>query len=436
MAEICPFKGIYYDTSKVDIGKVVTQPWDVITPEMREKYYGAHPHNIVRIIRGREMPGDNEKDNKFTRAGIFFQEWLDKGIFIRDEVDSLYVYSQRFDLCGTEFTRRGIIAAVHLEDYESKVILPHEHTFPKHNADRLSLLHETRANFGQLFMLYPDPEMTIPQFLSRFDATEPMLSVSVDGITHSIVRVADPDSTQFIVEQMKDKQLFIADGHHRYQTALNYRDEMIPRLSEDGQREVSYRMMTLVSMDDPSLTILPTHRVLRNITGFEPEQFIKRLHEFFHVQNVNQGDSGIQGIVKNLRNLGATATAYAVCILGSKFYLARLKDRVTTAQALPGNPHPAVRELDVTILHSLVLEKIICLGPDAQKSGEHILYYRDPVEAVDMVERKEGQVAFLLNPTKVRQVKDVALAGQVMPQKSTDFYPKLLTGLIMRKLDI
>jgi len=435
MAQVRPFRGIYYDTSKVDIEKVVSQPWDVITPEMQERYYGADRHNIVRIIRGKEMPEDDETENNFTRAGKFFRQWLENGVLVGDEVDSIYVYIQRFSLGGSEFTRRGIIAAVRLEDYESKVILPHEHTFPRHNANRLSLIHETKANFGQLFMLYPDPEMTIPRLLAQFDSATPMMSVTVNGITHSIVRVANPEDIRFIVEHMKEKQLFIADGHHRYQTALNYRNEMAPILSDEGRREVSYRMMTLVSMDDPSITILPTHRVVRGVPDFERGRFLEQLSEFFEIERLDHKACDPQLMLQNLCELATATAAFVVRLPGGEFFLIRLKDRTSAVKALPGDPHPAVRELDVTILHGLILEKILSLGPELQSSAEHIRYYRDPADAVGMVEGGEAQVAFLLNPTKVHQVRDVARAGQVMPQKSTDFYPKLLTGLIVRKLD-
>jgi uncharacterized protein (DUF1015 family) len=420
----------------VEIANVVTQPWDVITPEMQEKYYRADPYNIVRIIRGREMPRDSETENVFTRAGKFFAEWLQNGVLIRDDADAMFMYSQKFQLGDSSFTRRGIITLVRLEDYAAKVILPHERTFPKHNANRLQLMRAATANFGQIFMLYPDPDEVIPEFLSQFDSAMPMFTVTVDGITHSIVRIAEREPIQFIVEQMKEKQLFIADGHHRYQTALDYRNEMFPRLSDDGRREVSYRMVTLVSMDDPSVTILPTHRAVMGITDFSGEQLLRRLSGFFEVEGLDGGTRELPVFLRRLRELAAKTTAFVVCLPGEEFLLARLKDRAAAATALPGNPHPVVRDLDVTILHGLVLEKMLFLSPELQKSGEHIRYYRDPADAVGMVERNEAQVAFLLNPTRVHQVRDVALAGEAMPQKSTDFFPKLLSGLIMRKMDI
>jgi len=436
MAELRSFRATYYDTAKVEIANVVTQPWDVITPEMQEKYYRADPHNIVRIIRGREMPQDSETENVFTRAGRFFGEWLRDGILTRDDTDAMYMYGQRFQLADSAFTRRGIITLVRLEDYAAKVILPHERTFPKHNANRLHLMRATKANFGQIFMLYPDPDAVIPQFLSQFDSATPMFTVAVDGVTHSVVRITGADHVRFLTEQMNDKQLFIADGHHRYQTALDYRNEMFPRLSEEGRREVGYRMVTLVSMDDPSVTILPTHRVVKGLPDFQKERFIPRLHELFEVERLGGSTSQLLSFLQRLRELATRTSAFVVCFPDGDFFLARLKDRAAAAAALPGDPHPVVRELDVTILHGLVLEKMLFLTPELQRSGEHIRYYRDPMDAVGMMERNEAQVAFLLNPTRVHQVRDVALAGEAMPQKSTDFFPKLLSGLIMRKLDI
>ncbi len=436
MAEIRPFKGFYYDGSKVDPQKVVTQPWDVITPEMQQKYYDADPHNIVRIIRGRDIPGDNENENKFARAGRHFREWLSEDIFVRDAVDSIYLYTQKFRLGESDCIRRGLVAAVQLEDYESKIILPHEHTFAHHSADRLHLLRETKANFGQIFVLYSDPEMAIAHLLARYDAAPRLMTVGADGITHSVVRITDPDDIAFIVKQFKHRQLFIADGHHRYRTALNYRDEMAPKLSEKGRQEVGHRMMTLVNMDDPSLTILPTHRAVRGIADFQREPFLRQLDEFFAVQPLPHDASDLRLILRRLREVPPTETAFVVCLPGENFSLAALRDRAAANNAFPQDMHPLVRELDVTVLHSLILENMLGLTRELQASGEYIRYYRDPAEAVALLERGEAQVAFLLNPTRVRQVRDVALAGQVMPHKSTDFYPKLLTGLIMRKLDV
>jgi uncharacterized protein (DUF1015 family) len=436
MAEVRPFKGVYFDTSKVDIGKVVTQPWDVITPEIQQGYYDSDPHNIVRIIRAKDMPGDNEAENKFTRAGRFFHDWMAEGVFVRDGVDSLYLYRQEFQLGKSQFTRRGLITEVKLEDYESKVVLPHEHTFPSHNADRLHLMRETKANFGQIFVLYPDAEMTIPTFLAQYESSPAVMSVKVNGITHTVFRISDSEGIRFLVEELKEKQLFIADGHHRYQTALNYRDEMFPKLSEEGRREVSHRMMTLVSMDDPSVTILPTHRVVQQVPGFDEQQMLKQLNELFDVQRFDSETPDLQAMLRRLGEFSSATTAFVVCFPGGRFLLARLKGDKTAMGLLAEQVHPAVRELDITILHSLILEGMLSLSAERQRSGEHILYYRDPAEAVKMVQERKAQAAFLLNPTRVHQVRDVALAGQVMPQKSTDFYPKMLTGLVIRKLDI
>jgi uncharacterized protein (DUF1015 family) len=436
MVEVRAFRGIYYDPTRVEVEKVVTEPWDRITPEIQERYYSSDPFNIVRIIRGKDMPGDNERENKFTRAAETFRKWLKEGILVRDDVDAIYLYTQRFRLRESDFIRRGFLAAVKLEDYESKVILPHEHTFPSHNADRLHLLRETRANFGKIFMLYPDLEMKIPRFLARYDSVEPMISVRVNGVEHSIRRMTSPQDIEFIVEEMRGRQLFIADGHHRYHTALAYRNEMLPKLSEVGRREVSYRMMALVSLDDPSVSILPTHRAVRGIAGFSEGGILEELAAFFEVERLQHAGGDLQPMLDRLRESSTLAISFLICLRGGKFALIRLKDKASAMERLPGDPHPAVRELDITVLHSLIMERMLWLSPEAQDSGEYIEYFRDPAEAVGMVEKGEAQIAFLLNPTKVEQVRDVSLAGQVMPHKSTDFYPKLLTGLIMRKLEI
>lgn len=452
MAHIAPFRALRYDPARVPLPQVVTQPYDKITPEMQERYYAANPYNLVRIILGARQSTDHEKDNAYTRAAGYFDDWRRQGIFLQDSQPSLYLYLQRFTLPGriVEMERRGFIALGRLEDYGAGVVHRHEQTLAKPRADRLDLLRATRAHFGQIFMLYSDPAGEIDSLLAP--EPEPDMETHDEyGVLHRVWRSTEPSLIDLVRGKMRDKKLIIADGHHRYETALQYRNErrstasvpsgVAPRersagasLLRSGEpEEAPYElvMMTFVNMDSPGLAILPTHRVVHSLPSFSPDSFREGARAYFSVEEV---DPAIDGVRANsiLREAGRTGTAMLAVSAERAFLL-------DTPKAIGSNILSGLslrqQSLDVVQLHKCVLGGVLRISEEAIREQQNIRYLRDTSEALEQVRSGRANVAFLLNPVRIEQVRDIAFAGEVLPQKSTDFYPKLLSGLTIYALE-
>ena len=444
MAHIEPFRALRYDPARVSIPQVVTQPYDKITPEMQDGYYAASPHNLVRVILGKEHAGDHAGENRYSRAARSFQDWRRQGVFFQDAQPSLYLYVQRFTLPGgtAELERRGIIALGRIEDYSSGVIFRHEQTLAKPKADRLELLRATRAHFGQLFMLYSDPAGEIDALLapagSSTDLETPDLETKDEyGVSHQVWKISDPTLVNLICSKMRDKKLVIADGHHRYETALNYRNE---RRAAAGNPNPSPHappapyelvMMTLVNMDSPGLVILPTHRVVHGLPSFSADAFREAACPYFSVDEVDPSvDAARAKII--LREAGRMGTALLAVAADRVFLLDRAK--LVPPEIFAGW---SLRQqaLDVVQLHKCLLERVLGISEEAVREQKNVRYIRDIGEAMAQVRSGAANVAFLMNPARMAQVRDIAFAGEVMPQKSTDFYPKLLTGLTIYALE-
>jgi len=436
MAHIEPFRALRYDPERVSIPQVVTQPYDKITPEMREGYYAASPYNLVRVILGKENPGDHPGDNTYTRASQFFRDWRKEGIFLQDAEPSLYLYIQRFTVPGktTVMERRGIIALGRIEDYSAEVVFRHEQTLAKPKADRLDLLRATRAHFGQLFMLYSDPGGEIEGLL--VPQGDPDLDTQDEyGVSHRLWRIADARVIEAVREKMHDKNLVIADGHHRYETALNYRNEQ--RKEKGGPRPDGSHaphdlvMMTLVNMDSPGLLILPTHRVVHGLESFSAANFREKASTYFSVEEVDVSVDAARASVI-LREAGRIGTALLAVAADRVFLLDR-------ARAVPVELFAGLslrqQSLDVVQLHKCLLEGVLGISEEAIRDQKNVRYIRDIGESMALVRSGAADVAFLMNPARMSQVRDIAFAGEVLPQKSTDFYPKLLTGLTIYPLD-
>ena len=450
MAHIEPFRALRYDPSRVSIPQVVTQPYDKITPEMQDGYYAASPHNLVRVILGKQHAGDHSGESTYTRASQFFRDWRQQGIFLQDSEPALYFYVQRFTVPGgtTELERRGIIALGRIEDYSAGVVFRHEQTLAKPKADRLELLRATRAHFGQLFMLYSDPAAEIDNLLkSDADSAlrKPDLEIKDEyGVWHRLWKVTDPALITLVRDKMRDKKLVIADGHHRYETALNYRNES--RNNErrnqgpaggapgQGSRALAPHelvMMTLVNMDSPGLVILPTHRVVHGLQSFSSAAFREGASVYFSVEEVDPSvDAARVAVI--LREAGRIGTAMLAVTADRVFLLDRAKSvspRVFADLSL------RQQALDVVQLHKCLLEGVLGISEEAIRDQKNVRYIRDVSEAMAQVRSGAANVAFLMNPARMSQVRDIAFAGEVMPQKSTDFYPKLLTGLTIYALE-
>jgi uncharacterized protein (DUF1015 family) len=435
MAHIEPFRALRYDPSRVSIPQVVTQPYDKITPEMQDGYYAASPHNLVRVILGKQHASDHEGENRYSRAARFFRDWRREGIFLQDAEPALYLYLQRFTVPGgtSELERRGIIALGRIEDYSAGVVFRHEQTLAKPKADRLDLLRATRAHFGQLFMLYSDPAGEIDGLLEA-GGTPELETQDEYGVLHRVWKIADPRLVGLVRDTMRDRKLVIADGHHRYETALNYRNEqraagLVGQPGIPAPHELV--MMTLINMDSPGLVILPTHRVVHGLESFSAAAFRERACAYFSVEEVDASvDTARAAVI--LREAGRIGTALLAVAADRVFLLDRPKPVSSNVFA---GLSLRQQSLDVVQLHKCLLEDVLDISEDAIREQKNVRYIRDIGESMAQVRSGAANVAFLMNPVRISQVRDIAFAGEVLPQKSTDFYPKLLTGLTIYALD-
>jgi uncharacterized protein (DUF1015 family) len=436
MAYVAPFRALRYDPARVDLTRVVTQPYDKITPEMQSRYYDASPHNLVRIILGQPQPTDHLEENVYTRAAAFFRDWRQQGIFRQDPQQSLYQYIQRFQSpsTGAELERRGFVALGKIEDYSAGIVHRHEQTLAKPKADRLELLRATRAHFGQLFMLYSDPAGEIDEALSAKSSTDMEAGIEVRdeyGVLHQIRRVSGAARIELVCGRMRDKKLIIADGHHRYETATTYRNERRAAPGPVAAAPYELVMMTFINMDSPGLVILPTHRVVHGLESFSPDTLRDRARSYFRVEEV---DSSIDaaGAVRILGEAGQAGTA----LLGVTANGAFLFDMPKAPDSrLFQNLSLRQQSLDVVQLHKCLLENVLGISEEAIRDQRNISYLRQAGEALGRVREGAANVAFLMNPVRMQQVRDIAFAGEVLPQKSTDFYPKLLSGLTIYALE-
>lgn len=433
MADIRPFRALRYDPTRVRASDVVTQPYDKITPTMQERYYAASPYNLVRIILGRSEPGDNTAHSVYTRAAAFAREWRSHGVLRQDNLASLYAYSQDFrSPFGGSFERRGFIGLGRIEDYSSRVVFRHEQTLAKPKADRLDLLRATRAHYEQLFLLYEDSG-EIDSLLAPQLQGAPTIAVNDEyGVGHKVWQISDEAIVSSIQQRMRDKKLVIADGHHRYETALNYRDECrAGQKQADAQAPHEFVMMTFVNMNDPGLLILPTHRVVHSLKSFSVDDFQRSSHKFFAVEEIDSGIDAAQATVL-LRERGRTGPALLAVTANQAFLLHTPKP--AGSQFLAGLSKQQ-QSLDVVQMHKCLLEGVLKLSEESIRNQENLSYIRDAAEAVQQARSGAANITFLMNPCRVQQVRDIAFAGEVMPQKSTDFYPKLLSGLTAYALE-
>lgn len=446
MALVQPFRAFRYNPNLTPFDKVLTQPYDKITPAMQEQYYAANPHNLIAIEKGRTFKDDTPQNNVYTRAAASLHSWIAENVIRQDAAPAFYAYMQEYTVPGTSTrrTRQGFIGLGKLEDYSANVIFRHEHTLSGPKADRLELLRHTRTHTGQLFMLYADPQRQVDSVLAEVQFAQPPVTQLTDeyGVIHRLWLVAEPHRIFAIQQAMTDQKLVIADGHHRYETSLNFRNENRTRagkLIPDAPYEFS--MMTFVNTRSEGLTILPTHRVVANLRDFSWSAVRRYLEPWFATEvlpfdNPNQRH---EVATKFLHQLAAAKSQRAIGAYPAPennqraFYLLTLRPEADLAQILPGLS-PLQRELDVVLLHQGILEPALGITPHAVASEANLTYEREASTALDAVDRGAAQIAFLLDPVEVDLVVRVATAGEVMPQKSTDFYPKLLSGITMYRI--
>jgi uncharacterized protein (DUF1015 family) len=412
LANIKSFQPYRYTAKAGDPAKLVTQPYDKITPEMQSKYLAGSPYNLVRVLLGERLPTDTGAENVYSRAAAYLETWIREGILAQDPVPGLYAYFQQFDVpdSGERLTRQGFIGIGKIEDYSANVVYRHEQTLTGPKKDRLELLRHTRAHFGQIFMLYPDREGAIDRLLALAAAGKPVMDVVDDyQARHCLWPITDAGVVTQIQELMSSKKLLIADGHHRYETALAYRNE------NPGDAAAEYVMMTFVNMYSPGLKILATHRVLRNLEGFNAIRFFEKA--------VKAGWSVAATASLDVLKKRMATPAPKLVQIG---VIASGETRLMQRPRKEG-------QLDVPALHTDVLGGLLGITEEDVRAEKHIKYVRGIDAAAEEV-KKGAQVAFLLEPTPIDDMARIAFAGGVMPQKSTDFYPKLLSGVTIYKL--
>ena len=448
MAEIQPFRAYRYDTNRVALKDVLTQPYDKISPETQKKYYAASPYNLIPVEKGLTFPDDTPQNNVYTRAAAKIEEWIAEKILLKDPAPGIYVYSQEFIVPGTQ-TRRvriGFIALGRVEDYDAKVVFRHERTLSAPKADRIELLRNTRAQTGQLFMLYDDPGLVIDSLLEEV-TRKPAPNEMQDefGVTHRLWPVSDIATIRRIQNGMADKKLIIADGHHRYETALNYRNENRTKAPGAGPLAAyEFAMMTFVNTHSKGLTILATHRLVKGLANFNFEKFRDSVSTYFDwysypFQDAEERAAAYTDFRKDLESESHGRRSIGVYPGGvtggaGAFYLFLLRRDADLETLLP-DISEAQRKLDVALLHRLILEKALGITPEAVASEQNVSYKREADAAIAVVDRGEAQLALLLNPASVHQVAEIALGEDVLPQKSTDFYPKLLSGVAIFRVE-
>jgi len=421
-----PFAGLLYDPERAGaLSYVVAPPYDLIDKARQDALYARSLYNVVRLELNRDP-------DRYASAARTLGQWLNEGVLRAASRPAIFLYSQFFELEGRLLRRSGFIVRIRLEEFSAGRILPHEKTFPAAKQDRLELLTALNTNVSSVFGLYTGQHPALAAIVAELSAQEPLLEVSDDlGIRNQLRWIDDRAAIAAIQRELENPRIFIADGHHRYETALEYRRRRRAAEGEpEGARPYDYTMMTLVAGDDPGLVILPTYRVARRLDPARIASFDKRAAQWFTIEEFERADAMREALS------GAGQGAIAVALSGeqAKLRLLRLRDPRTMADAMPAAP-PAVRRLDVSVLHALLLDSIFGITPEQVKAGGLIEYTIDAPGALAALSSGAASGVFLMNPPTIRDVEAVSDAGAVMPEKSTYFYPKLLTGLVLNPLD-
>lgn len=435
MAQIKSFPALRF-APELPIDKLTCQPYDVINAQQQDEYYQRHPYNIIRLELGKKYPTDSDTDNVYSRAALTFTEWQKEGILKADDKPCMYIYVQEFSAKNRRIRRTGFLTLLKASGYESGEVAPHEETLPGHKQDRFLLMQSTYANFSPIFGLYAQENREIDMLLAEAADIENR-EADIDftdeyGIRQIVYKVDDETTLAKVTELMADLKIYIADGHHRYETASKFAKEIAPDKPNCG-----YIMINLVNLFDPGLIVLPTHRMVKNIDNFSADKFLSRLHEQpISIININRGSyaANQQFLIETMAKESTANTAIGL-YMDKKFYLLKLSKSEPMLAALMADYSKAYRSLDVSITHSMILEDCCGIGNEQSASGNYISYTRDVKEAIAGVDSGEYHFALLLNSTRVEELLNVADAGEKMPQKSTFFYPKIIAGLTISKFD-
>lgn len=423
------FRPLRYTDKSGGLTNVVSPPYDIISADERAQLVARSQYNVVRLELP-EVESEGFSGDKYQHAAALLQDWKAKGILKADEDEGIFIYSETFSVGSKEKTFYGMLCQVKLYDFAEKVVLPHEETLSKAKKDRFNLMSETYCNFSPVYSLYNDSEGVVDGVMRVAMTNAPLVELTdADGVTHKLWKISDKKQIDKITAAMAPKQLFIADGHHRYETALNFRNSLSAEGKLNGT-SADHMMMMLVDMDNPGLVVFPTHRLVNPPKSTSVETLLAECETVFDLTHFEDISS-----VEQVLEANSDKTAFAIYTGGTGFVLLTLKDNAAMKNALP-QKSDAYRGLDVSVLHTLVLDKILGIDAENMAQGKSLTYTRDIDFAVESVKNGDVKLAVLMNPTKIREIKDVSLAGEKMPQKSTYFYPKLITGLVINDLTI
>ena len=434
MVEIAPFKGITYNKEKIgNLDDVMSPPYDIISKEMQDKLYGKHQNNFVKLILGKQFPSDTKEDNRYTRAKQLFDEWQENSILLESEKNAIFPYKIEYVLNDETRTMNGFFVLLRL-DPDYKVVKAHEKTLSKPKADRLDLMRACRANLEPIQLLYMDNNDTIRKMIDECIDT-PILNIKgYDGFMHKLWKVEDELLISKIVDELINEVLFIADGHHRYQTAINFADEMKKKTNvSDEDAPFNYRMVILANIFDEGLAILPTHRFIK-MPNLDLDDLLQKFQEYFVVEEktIEKTDNDYDRVGKRIISEIETEDKHKFALYSNKkYYVLTLKDEQVMDEFAKDRSE-IWRTLDVSILHKVILEHI--LGINEDNLEDHVKYTRVDGEAIQLVDEGRFDISFLMNATKIDELKAIAQAGEHMPQKSTYFLPKMLSGLVMYKI--
>ncbi len=435
--QIKPFKAFRFDGAVVgDVGRCIAPPYDIISDAQQEQLYKKSKYNIVRIIKGKTTASDNGENNQYTRAADYLNKWIEQGALKQDATETIYAYVQDFELAGTQFQRLAFIALAKLEDF-GKAVRPHEQVMDKPMLNRLNLKRATTARFGLVLMLYEDEQKVADKIINQATTTRALIdSIDEQNVRHRLFTITAREDIEQIAKMMNDKSCIIADGHHRYTTALNYS-------KESGNTTDRYQMLAFANMSQKGLIVLATHRLVGNLENFCYEKLIAELKGNFELTEYkfDSPQTKMDARQKMLAQMKAehdnNKNVFGIYGSNNAFYVAVLRDKQVMDSFVP-DMSTAWRELDVSILHKLILEKILGIDEERLVKGENLQYVKDTPNAIDesisQVDAGHKQAAFFMNPVKMQQLKLVTDASERMPQKSTYFYPKIYTGLTIQKL--
>ncbi len=436
MAEIRPFRGVRYNQSLAgDLSVVICPPYDIISPQMQQDLYHRSEYNFVRLEFGRELPQDTATDNKYTRAAAALEQWLEQGVFKADEVPAIYLHDHHFTYQGTEYRRRGIIAAVRLEEWDRMVVRPHEGTLGRPKSDRVSMLWACQANTSSILALFEDRGQQVSSILAAQERNEPIISADSAGEEgHRVWAITEPEVVSQISQGLAQQPLYIADGHHRYESALTYQRERSTYSPLVERDEASnFVMMTLIDFTDPGLIILPPHRMVRGVSKATLQGLAAKLRSFFDVEEWLTSAPGVWQQVDDL--LAGEMGQDRLVLFGlvpERLFVLRLRDAATASQMMPYFHSDLYKGLMVSMVDHIILERLLEVAGEREEAV--LAYSYDRRDAVDRVLDQEYQLALLLSPVKGEVVKAIADAGDRMPRKSTYFYPKTPAGLVFRRL--